>query len=72
MGRTLIVAGLALAAIGVLLVLGEKLPWKPGRLPGDIVIEGERGSFHFPIVTCAILSILLTLGAWLFKRFMRH
>lgn len=68
MGRTLIVVGLAIAAVGVLLVLGDKLPIKLGRLPGDIVIERKNGTFYFPIVTCVLLSLLLTLLGWLFGK----
>jgi hypothetical protein len=64
-GRTLIVVGLAIAALGVLLVLGDKLPIRLGRLPGDIVIERKNGTFYFPIVTCLLLSLLLTLLGWL-------
>jgi hypothetical protein len=39
-----------------------------GRLPGDIVIQRERGSFYFPIVTCIVLSVLLTLVFSLFRK----
>ena len=67
-GRTLIFAGLALVALGVLVTLGEKLPIRLGRLPGDIVIRGKSGAFYFPIATSLLLSALLTLGMWLFGR----
>ena len=66
MARTLIIVGLLIAAIGVL------WPWlgqlSPGRLPGDVVIR--RGSFtlYVPIVTCLILSIVLSLILWLASR----
>jgi len=62
--RTLVLVGLAIAAIGGLMMLGLPL----GRLPGDIVIQRERGSFYFPIVTCIVLSVLLTLVLSLFRR----
>jgi hypothetical protein len=52
----------------VLLTLGEKLPIKLGRLPGDIAWEGKHGSFYFPIVTCLVLSAALTLVMWLVRR----
>jgi hypothetical protein len=61
-GRALIVAGLVVAAIGVLVSAG--VPF--GRLPGDIVVRRGSFSFYFPIVTCVIVSLLLTLlASWL-------
>ncbi|MEP7353787.1 MAG: DUF2905 domain-containing protein [Acidobacteriota bacterium] len=65
MGRILIIGGLALAAIGVLVMLGDRLPIKLGRLPGDIRIEGKSGSFYFPVVTCLLLSAIASLVMWL-------
>lgn len=67
-GRTLIFVGLALVALGLLVSLGEKLPIRFGRLPGDIVIRGKNGAFYFPIVTSLLLSALLSLAMWLFGR----
>ena len=64
MGRTLVVVGLIVAAIGALMMLGLPL----GRLPGDIVVSRGRGTFYFPIVTCIVLSVLLTLLMSLFRR----
>ena len=63
MGKLPIVAGLVLVAAGVLWMLGERLGL--GRLPGDIVIRGERSAFYFPIATCLLLSLLLSLVLWL-------
>ena len=63
-GRALVLLGLAIAAIGGLMMLGLPL----GRLPGDIVIQRERGSFYFPIVTCIVLSVLMTLVFSLFRK----
>jgi hypothetical protein len=57
MGKLLIVAGLAIAAIGLLISLG--VPF--GRLPGDIVVRRGSFSFYFPMVTCIVLSLLATL-----------
>ena len=57
MGKLLIVAGLAIAAIGLLISIG--VPF--GRLPGDIVVRRGSFSFYFPIVTCIVLSLLATL-----------
>ena len=67
MGRTLIVIGLVLVAVGVIMTLGDKLPIKLGRLPGDIVIRGKNSVFYFPIVTSVLLSAILTLVMWLFQ-----
>ena len=60
-GRLLLIGGLLLAAVGGLLLLGGRMPLRLGRLPGDIAIEGKHGSFYFPIVTCILLSVVLTL-----------
>lgn len=68
MGRTLIVLGLLIAAVGVLLSLGDRLPIKLGRLPGDIVIRGKNSTFYFPIVTSLLLSVVLSLVMWLLNR----
>jgi len=60
LGRTLIVVGLLIVLIGAVLAFGPRLPWL-GRLPGDFNVEGERFSFHFPLVTCLILSAIATI-----------
>jgi hypothetical protein len=57
MARILIIAGVALVAFGVLIKLGVPI----GRLPGDIVIEREHGAIYIPIVTCLVLSVILSL-----------
>ena len=64
----LILAGVALIVVGLLVTFGERLPLRLGRLPGDIRIEGKNGGFYFPIVTCLLLSAVLTLVMWLFGR----
>ena len=66
LGRVLMVVGAVLLGIGALLAAGVKIPL--GRLPGDIVIRREHGAFYFPIVTCLLLSALLSLVAWLLRR----
>jgi hypothetical protein len=67
-GRTFIIIGLALVALGLLVSLGERLPIRFGRLPGDIVVRGKNSVFYFPIVTSLLLSALLSLAMWLFSR----
>ena len=67
-GRGLIVLGAVLIVIGIAFVLGERLPIRLGKLPGDLVIRGKHGTFYFPIVTCIVISILLTLILQFFNR----
>ena len=67
LGRTLVIAGLVTVALGLALIIGPRIPWL-GRLPGDIVVERERFTFYFPIVTCLVVSVVLTLLANLFFR----
>lgn len=68
LGRLLIFAGLALAALGVLVTFAGRLPFKLGRLPGDIYIHGRNSSFFFPLTTCILLSLILSLVMWLLRR----
>ncbi len=67
-GRTLILIGLAVVVLGVIVLLGEKLPIRFGRLPGDIVIRGKNSTFYFPLVTCLILSVIVSFVMWLLGR----
>lgn len=67
LGKLLVVIGITAAAVGLILWLGGgRIPL--GRLPGDINITRENGSFHFPIVTCLLLSLVLSAILWLFRR----
>jgi hypothetical protein len=65
--KLLIIFGILLTIVGVLLFFIGKLPYI-GKLPGDIYIKRENYSFYFPVVTCILLSILLTLILNLFRR----
>lgn len=67
-GRTLIILGIVLLAIGLIVSLGERLPIRLGRLPGDIVIRGKNSLFYFPLATSILLSVVLSLVMWLFRR----
>ena len=67
LGRVLIISGLLLVGIGLFLIYGGKVNFL-GRLPGDIRIERESFSFFFPLGTCLLISLLLSLLLWLFKR----
>jgi len=66
LGRTLLVLGALLLSVGAVLYFGGKLPLRLGRLPGDIIHRGEHTTFYFPIVTCLVLSLGLSLLFWLF------
>jgi len=66
-GKGLIYIGLVLVVIGVLFSLGGKIPWL-GHLPGDIYIERERFSLYFPITTCLLISVIITLVLYLLRR----
>lgn len=60
LAKLLIAIGLVTTAVGVVLLLAPRLPWL-GRLPGDIHVEGRSFSFHFPIITCLVLSVVITI-----------
>ena len=57
-GKLLLVAGIAVALVGAFLMIGGRLPF--GRLPGDISVQGQSGGFFFPIVSCIVISVVLT------------
>ncbi|RLC11533.1 MAG: DUF2905 domain-containing protein [Deltaproteobacteria bacterium] len=67
LGKVLIITGIAITCIGILVVLTPKLPWL-GKLPGDIVIKKENFRFYFPLGTCVLISLLLTLLLYIFRR----
>ncbi len=66
-GKTLILLGAVLMVLGVVFVLAPKIPFL-GKLPGDIHLRGKNWSFSFPVVTCIVISIVLTLLLNLFSR----
>lgn len=70
-GKFLVIAGLVLVALGLGVMLAGRTHLPLGRLPGDILYRGRQTTFYFPIVTCLLLSLLLTLVLWLFNRFGR-
>jgi len=71
LGKTLLVLGVLLFLVGAFFYFGGKLPFRLGRLPGDIVHESEHSTFYFPITTCILLSVGLSLLFWLLSRFRR-
>jgi uncharacterized membrane protein len=70
-GRWLVILGVLLVVLGAVLVTGAKLPFRLGHLPGDIVYVGRHVTFYFPIVTCLVLNLMLTLMVWLVSLFRR-
>ena len=67
-GRAIVYMGLAIVLIGLLISLGERLPIRFGRLPGDIVYRGKNSVFYFPLTTSILLSVVLSLVLWLIGR----
>lgn len=66
-GKMLIVLGLVVTAVGIVLVIGPKVPWL-GRLPGDIAIKKDNFHFYFPLTTCIIISIVVSLLFYLLRK----
>jgi hypothetical protein len=71
LGRTLLILGAVLVVVGTFFFFGGRLPFRLGRLPGDIVHKGEHTTFYFPIMTSIVLSIGLSLLFWLVSRLRR-
>jgi Protein of unknown function (DUF2905) len=67
LGKFLLVFGLVLAGMGLLLFLFDKTGWV-GRLPGDILVRRKNFTFYFPLATSVLISIVLTLLFWLFRK----
>ncbi len=67
LGKILIICGVVLVVLGLILVLADKIPWI-GRLPGDIIIKRGKFTFYFPLMTSIIISLLLTLLFYLFRK----
>lgn len=71
LGRTLLIFGALLLVVGAFFFFGGRLPFRLGRLPGDIVHKGEHTTFYFPIMSSIVLSVGLSLLFWLLSR-LRH
>ena len=61
-------AGLVLVVAGIIVTLAGRSPIPFGRLPGDIRIEGKNSSFYFPLTTCILISVLVSLVMWILRR----
>ncbi len=68
LGRPLIILGLILVATGLAISFSSRFPTWLGRLPGDIHIRRANFSFHFPLMTCLLISAILSIIMWLFRR----
>lgn len=64
----MIVVGAVLVAAGVLITVAGRLPLKLGHLPGDIIIRGRNSAFYFPLATCILVSVVLSLILWFLRR----
>jgi preprotein translocase subunit SecY len=71
LGRMLILVGGLLLVFGIILVLAGKVNLPIGRLPGDIVYRGKSTAFYFPLVTCVVLSVILSLVLYVVNRMRR-
>ncbi len=67
-GKILLLAGLLIAFLGIILIFAGRMHLPVGRLPGDIVYRGKHTTFYFPLATCIILSIVLSVVLYLFGR----
>jgi hypothetical protein len=66
-GKLIFFMGVAIAVVGLLIWMGVGRSWF-GKLPGDISYSRGNFSFHFPLVTCLIISVVLTLIMWLMRK----
>lgn len=64
-GKLLVISGIILIVLGAFFLLGGKIPWL-GKLPGDIIVKRENFTFYFPITTCILISVVLSVLAYLF------
>jgi hypothetical protein len=67
-GRVLITLGLVLVVVGLLVTFAGRLPLRLGRLPGDIYIQGKNSSFYFPVTTCILLSVVVSVVMWILRK----
>ncbi len=67
LGKVLLVAGLVIAAVGLVLMFSDRIPWL-GKLPGDITIEKGNFRIYAPITTCIVLSVVISLVLWVLSQ----
>jgi len=68
-GKVILGLGLALVAIGAVLMLAGRMGVPMGRLPGDFVYRGKHATVYFPLVTCIVISVILTVILYAISRF---
>lgn len=70
LGKLLIIVGVLCVVLGVLVSLGSKTSWFSwfGHLPGDIYVKNERFAFYFPLATCLVVSLVISLVFYFFRR----
>lgn len=66
-GKTLITIGIILVILGLIFSAAGKIPWL-GSLPGDFTIQRERYTFYFPLTTCILISVIISLVLYFFRR----
>jgi len=66
-GKSIVLLGLVIVVAGLLIGYGGKLPFRLGRLPGDFSFGGKNAKFYFPLGTSLLLSVVISLLAWLFR-----
>jgi hypothetical protein len=67
LGKMLVFLGIFIILIGLLLMMGDKIPFV-GKLPGDIIIKKEKFTFYFPLATSILISLILTIAFTLFRK----
>jgi hypothetical protein len=67
-GKLLIIFGLIISAVGLVILFLKKIGIQPGKLPGDIVYRSGNTTIYFPIVTCILLSIVISIILWLLRK----
>ena len=67
LGKSLIIFGLIIIVFGIIITFAGKIPWL-GRIPGDIQIKRDNFTFYFPLATCILVSVIVSLLLWLLKR----
>ena len=67
LGKALIYIGIVLIILGLIVSVAGKIPWL-GHLPGDITIQRDRFTFYFPLTTCILISVIITLVLYFFRR----
>jgi len=67
LGKSLIILGIIIALSGVIITCAGRIPWL-GRLPGDIFIKRNNFTFYFPLATSILISLIISLFFWLFRK----